>query len=141
MQRLREDPQLDYDTLRVAGEAAGIPLLPIQFGRARRQLGLTGNGATASVAAAGNAPRSEPMANGREAAAGGDATADESAPEAPARDVEPAPAGPAPVPGPGLTRKSTPAFEFLVEALRAEPTISYGELKARADGKDLRIAP
>ena len=46
-----------------------------------------------------------------------------------------------PVPGPGLSRPSTPAFEFLVEELRAQPTISYGELKNRADDKGLKIAP
>ena len=33
------------------------------------------------------------------------------------------------------------AFDFLVEALRAEPTLSYGELKRRSDERDLKIAP
>ena len=46
-----------------------------------------------------------------------------------------------PTPGPGLSRPSTPAFEFLVEQLRREPTISYGELKTTADARGLKIAP
>ncbi|MFT4515761.1 MAG: hypothetical protein ACI89X_004729 [Planctomycetota bacterium] len=38
-------------------------------------------------------------------------------------------------------RKGSPAFDFLVESLRAEPTLSYGELLTRATSKDYKIAP
>lgn len=120
--RLRDNPDLDYDALRIAGEAAGVPLLPIQFGRARRQLGLANGSTQPQQLVQGEATDGDPgtmqMAAGAEAAV-----------------------QPAPVPGPGLSRPSTPAFEFLVEELRAEPAVSYGQLKLKADAQGLKIAP
>src|SRR5687768_11985989 len=40
VERLREDPDLDYTALRRFADAAGIAMQPIQYGRARKQLGL-----------------------------------------------------------------------------------------------------
>ena len=61
--------------------------------------------------------------------------------EAAGEQAAPEPSKPAIVPGPGLSRPSTPAFEFLVNELRSKPTCNYGELKAKADERGLKIAP
>jgi len=148
LERLRENPDLDYETLRTAGEEAGIALLPIQFGRARRQLGLT-NTTPQRSAPPEPQPQPEPQPEPVELQAAASAPVLEPvrepervAPPAGSPNPEQAPsADSAPVPGPGLSRPSTPAFEFLVEELRAQPTVSYGELKTRADDKGLKIAP
>jgi hypothetical protein len=118
LERLRQNPDLGFDALRKAAESEGLPLLPIHYGRARRQLGLI----------ASTNQRTEDAS----AEAGAAAEATEQQAEAPTAT---------PTPGPGLSRPSTPAFEFLVEELRREPTISYGELKTTADARGLKIAP
>ena len=118
LERLRQNPDLGFEALRQAAESEGIPLLPIHYGRARRQLGLI----------ASTNQRTEDAS----AEAGAAAEATEQQAEAPTAT---------PTPGPGLSRPSTPAFEFLVEELRREPTISYGELKTAADARGLKIAP
>ena len=112
LERLRQNPDLGYEALRREAESAGVSLHPTDYGSARRQLGLT-NAATPMTTTATTTMRE------------GDASAVHQPPK----------------PGPGLSKPSTPAFEFLVEALRAQPTISYGDLKAAAEGKGLRIAP
>ncbi|MFN3243417.1 MAG: hypothetical protein ACE37K_18080 [Planctomycetota bacterium] len=162
LERLRQNPELDYEAMRSAGEQAGVTVLPIQFGRARRQLGLTGVAATPAKVQAPEieapeieapeieapeiqAPKAQVEPEQVELAADAVAEAPTSLPAAPATTQPTQPATPAskttPKPGPGLSRPSTPAFEFLVEELRAQPTISYGELKNRADDKGLKIAP
>ena len=118
LERLRQNPDLGFEALRKAAESEGIPLLPIHYGRARRQLGLIAN----------SNQRTE------------DASAETSA-AAEAADPQAEAPSATPTPGPGLSRPSTPAFEFLVEQLRREPTISYGELKTTADARGLKIAP
>ena len=57
--------------------------------------------------------------------------------------VIPQPVAPLPAPTASATpkRKGSPAFDFLVESLRAEPTLSYGELQTRSLAKDYKIAP
>ena len=40
VERLRTDPNLDYATLRREAAEAGVAIQPIQYGRARKQLGL-----------------------------------------------------------------------------------------------------
>jgi hypothetical protein len=40
LERLREDPNLDYASLRRQAADAGVSMMPIQYGRARKQLGL-----------------------------------------------------------------------------------------------------
>ena len=39
------------------------------------------------------------------------------------------------------TKKSDPAMDFLVEALKRNPKASYGDLKAKADDKKLKVYP
>ncbi|MBZ0153099.1 MAG: hypothetical protein K8J09_16370, partial [Planctomycetes bacterium] len=46
-ERLAADPSLDFHALRAAAAEQGISLQPIQYGRARRSLGLTGENAPA----------------------------------------------------------------------------------------------
>ncbi|MBL8733116.1 MAG: hypothetical protein JNN13_12165 [Planctomycetes bacterium] len=92
-ERLAADPSLDFHALRAAAAEQGISLQPIQYGRARRSLGLTGENAPAAAA-----------------------------------PVRPA-------------RKGSVAFDFLVEQLRAEPTLSYGDLRRRAEAEGHPIAP
>jgi len=120
-ERLRENPDQDFASLQREAEQRGIAIQPIQYGRARRQLGLTG-AAPANREPANVDPAVDP-ANGSSAA------------------KEPAPAA---VEAPKNAKKGPKpqgGFDFLVEALRAEPTLSYGELKARADELELKIAP
>ena len=124
LERLRQNPDLGFEALRQAAEAEGVPLLPIHYGRARRQLGLANAAAPNPLPAAGAADATE-----------ADGTQADTVPS------EPAQADAAAVPGPGLTRPSTPAFEFLVNALRHKPTSSYSELKIKADVRGLKIAP
>lgn len=118
-ERLRQNPDLGFEALCRAARDKGITLLPEHYGRARRELGLA------------NAPPPSARATGAEmsiAQAAGEAAA-------------PEPTKHAVVPGPGLSRPSTPAFEFLVNELRSQPTCSYGQLKAKADERGLTIAP
>ena len=122
LERLRQNPDLGFEALRKAAESEGIPLLPIHYGRARRKLGLI----------AGSNQRSKDAS--AEDGAAADATGHQADASSPAPNASP-------TPGPGLSRPSTPAFEFLVEELRREPTISYGELKTTADARGLKIAP
>ena len=122
LQRLRQNPDLGFEALRKAAESEGVPLLPIHYGRARRQLGL--------IATSGQQP------DAAEADASAAAAADE-----PQVEAQATPSAPTPKPGPGLSRPSTPAFEFLVEELRQQPTISYGELRTAAEARGLKIAP
>ncbi|MEZ6037984.1 MAG: hypothetical protein R3F29_10915 [Planctomycetota bacterium] len=117
---LRDDPTLDYTAVQHAANEAGVSLQPIQFGRARRQLGLTG---------AAPAPAPAPVV----AAAAAD--------EAPSEDDAPV-STPAPAPAAKSERKGgSPAFEWLVEMLRNDQTLSFGELKQRGEPLGHSIAP
>lgn len=116
-ERLRQNPDLGFEALRRAARDEGIDLLPVHYGRARRELGLAN--ATPSVASDA-ATEMEPATDG----------------QAPAAQPQPTI-----IPRPGLSRPSTPAFEFLVNELRSKPTCNYGELKAKADERGLKIAP
>lgn len=116
-ERLRQNPDLGFEALRRAASDEGIELLPVHYGRARRELGLAN--ATPPVAS--------DAATEMEAATDGHAPA--------------AQPNPTIIPRPGLSRPSTPAFEFLVDELRSQPTSSYAELKAKADERGLKIAP
>lgn len=116
-ERLRENPDLGFEALRQAANDAGIELLPVHYGRARRELGLEN---TTTLVASDAATEMEPATDKLLAAAQPEPTV---------------------IPRPGLSRPSTPAFEFLVDALRSHPTSSYGELKATADERGLKIAP
>lgn len=116
LERLREHADLDYATLRREAEAAGVTMQPIQYGRARKQLGLP------------------PLTTRRPPQL-------HSAPDAgavePATAVEPTTAAVTAQP----RKKGSPAFDFLVQALRAEPGLAYADLRERAAAAGLPIAP
>lgn len=169
-ERLRNDPQLTFEDLRQVAEEAGVTIQPIQYGRARRQLGLTGsppvpsrdagqpiNGPArnrpASSQQAVNPPAVSSPTESFAAAAPAPADADantpaQAAPLSVPDDPTPAPdpatlsAGPiSAAPSAEPKRKGSPAFDFLVESLRAEPTLSYRELQTRSVAKGYKIAP
>ncbi len=116
LEQLRRDPGMGFEALREVAAREGIPLLPIHYGRARRQVGV---------------PATE---------AAGEGALEVAAADAGSQDPKPAPAA-STAAGPGLKRPSTPAFEFLVEQLRAQPTVSYGELRREAEARGLKLAP
>jgi hypothetical protein len=80
LERLREDPNLDYASLRRQAADAGVSMMPIQYGRARKQLGLPplkGADAAHRTAAAANAERGDERRRGAATQdANGDADAD-----------------------------------------------------------------
>lgn len=145
---LRDEPNLDYATIRERAKAAGISVQPIHYGRARKQLGLP--------ALRDSRPESRPT-TGRPAA-----SADEAAP---ARSEEPAARTPrmeadvdeATIPtGTGddtvaaaqaadevvsPRRKGSPAFDYLLQQLRNEPNILYAALRDRCATQGFTIAP
>ena len=159
-ERLRIDPQLTFEALRQAAEQAGITIQPIQYGRARRQLGLTGSPPTAqsvsqeasskppieatateSPAPVMPAPAMAPPELALPESAPPESAAPESAAPTSSGDAPGNPAGIAPTPAAAPKRKGSPAFDFLVESLRAEPALSYGELQTRSTAKGYKIAP
>jgi hypothetical protein len=117
IERLREDPNLDYAQLRALAAAAGIGMQPIQYGRARKSLGLPPLHAQARVAA----PAAPPQTDGARGATGAE-VAGGSTSAAPRR--------------PGSA-----AFEFLVSELQADPTLSYAHLRAAGEARGWKIAP
>jgi len=131
LERLRQDPDLSYEALREVADREGVPLLPIHYGRARRQLGPAKQGPATNDSASSAAPE-------RPAHAG-----DDDAPTVASAATAEGAAATAPLPASDrrLSKPSTPAFEFLMEQLRAQPTLSYGELRAAADQRELKIAP
>jgi len=136
-ERLRENPQLTFEALRQAAELEGITIQPIQYGRARRQLGLTGAPLPTPLDVESKAP---PEATPTDPVDSDQITHD-SPPdptEAPVVEIPtPPPAAPAAAP----QKKSKPAFEFLVSSLREDGTLSYGELRARSEERGFKIAP
>ncbi len=130
VERLREDPNLDYTTLRGQATAAGISMQPIHYGRARRQLGLPALRDTREEAT--TRTRFDPPSE-----------AVDQPPFVPDEEAGNAPASPAPDPTPGreTKRKGSAAFEFLMQELRREPGLAYGELRDRATAKGFSVAP
>lgn len=137
IERLRENPDLDYSSLRRQAESAGVSMQPIQYGRARKQLGLpplstrteprpSAPAATARVATGDDtaAETDHDTSDGDGDGDGGDA------PRAAAATDLVAP-----------RRKGSPAFDFLVQELRNEPNIVYGALRERAEAAGFKIAP
>lgn len=115
IERLREDPNLDYTQLRTLATAAGITMQPIQYGRARKHLGLP------------------PLQSQTRAPAPGPSAPTGDAP--PATQVAGASASAAP------RRAGSAVFEFLVQELRADPTLSYAHLRAAGEARGWNIAP
>jgi hypothetical protein len=152
VERLRENPDLDFPAIRKMAGDAGISMAPIQYGRARRQLGLPplrgpqSAGALARMAppALGGSLETEDGDEGE----GDDSAGDSEADELDGHDD----AGDAPMVGSTTSgnlasdmvtpkRKGSAPFDFLMQALRAEPHASYGDLKRRADELGHKIAP
>jgi hypothetical protein len=118
--QLQKDPTLSYEEVSTLAVESGVPIQPIQFGRALRSLKLTSNIASPAKGAlpnndAGN-PEQEEHSNGEN-----NRSLDESVEKS--------------------IRKSTPGFQFLVKALGQQPNVSYQALKIRADEQGLKIAP
>lgn len=152
---LRDEPNLDYATIRERAKAAGISVQPIHYGRARKQLGLPAlrdsrpeprqPQGQASIRAAnppGELPDDHPTAPELDRA---DTEDGEPATNAPADDFEPpAPArAHAQVEGEIVAprRKGSPAFDYLLQQLRNEPNILYAALRDRCATQGFTIAP
>jgi len=142
IERLREDPNIDYASLRRQAAEAGVSMAPIQYGRARRHLGLPAKaGMTRTPAVADPShQRFEPPAGST------DSQTTKDLPDAPARhQTLPSAAGTDDDHGAtdivAPRRKGSAAFDFLVQELRREPHLSYGELRQRAEANNFPIAP
>ena len=116
MERLRDNPQLTFEATRQAAEQVGIVIQPIQYGRARRQLGL--------ISAQPN-PR----------------PTHKQTPQPLPKDPAAEPANPKAATTESAKPKRKPGFEFLVTSLRADSTLSYQDLRAQAEERGLKIAP
>ena len=138
VERLRENPDLDYAELRRLANEAGISIQPIQYGRARKQLALPALAKTTRPAAAAMAPSAAVRTNDDDGMAdGGDVDADTDATDARAQDAGSAPAAAAGAP----RRRGSDAFDFLVSELRRDSTLVYGELRAACEQRGWKIAP
>lgn len=116
MERLRDNPQLTFEATRQAAEQVGIVIQPIQYGRARRQLGL--------ISAQPPPPQTQKPA------------------QQPIREIPAAePANTKAAATESDKPKRKPGFEFLVTSLRADSTLSYQDLRAQAEERGLKIAP
>ncbi len=137
--RLQENPDLDYAALRALANEAGVSMAPIQYGRARRHLGLppmkdrpapVQTTTTSRITSASRGPEPLPTTTAQD-------DADEVADDVPAA----APAAPTNTDIVAPRRKGSAAFDFLVAELRKDGTLNYGELKQRCDAMGFKIAP
>ena len=147
---LRDEPNLDYATIRERAKSAGISVQPIHYGRARKQLGLpalrdsrpeprptqgrpvasTGEiAATRTDEAIAETPRMQP-----------DADAETTPPEADDDKAE-TPVARAVDEMVSPRRKGSPAFDYLLQQLRNEPNILYAALRDRCATQGFTIAP
>lgn len=142
IERLREDPDLDYAALRRLASEAGISMQPIQYGRARKQLGLPPlkSAPPAPVVPMTELRRPAPTARAEDdladAASPGQPTED-----APGEATDDATGSEAPDDLVAPKRKGSAAFDFLVQELRREPHLLYAELRQRCEAKGWKIAP
>jgi hypothetical protein len=149
IERLRNDPNLDYATLRREAADAGVSMQPIQYGRARKQLGLPPmqKPGPSPAPARAEEPEDEAPANERseESAPPIEPAEQPAEPAEPGEPVEPEqPAEPANGGASDLVaprRKGSAAFDFLVQELRREPGLVYGVLRERCEAKGWKIAP
>lgn len=129
VERLRENPDLDYAALRRLAGEAGVTIQPIQYGRARKQLGLPPMQRPSRaivLSPQGEAPAAK-TATAPAATAGrdeADADSDETATDM----VAP-------------RRRGSDAFDFLVNELRRDSSLSYAALRAQCEQKGWKIAP
>lgn len=149
---LRDEPNLDYATIRERAKAAGISVQPIHYGRARKQLGLP---ALRDSRPEPRPAQGRPITSSGEAAttrfddpapAGSPAPEDEEEPPSPGKgDVEEsAPAAMRTQATEDLVsprRKGSPAFDYLLQQLRNEPNILYAALRDRCATQGFTIAP
>lgn len=137
IERLRENPDLDYATLRHQAAEAGLTMQPILYGRARRHLGLP--------PLSERKPPQQVQQQNQPAAHEPPSLAESPEPEVEARTAPVASARSAGSPkaaAPNATsRKGSPGFEFVVDRLRQEPAIVYADLKAEAAAHGFAIAP
>lgn len=130
VERLRENPDLDYAALRRLAGEAGVTIQPIQYGRARKQLGLPPMQRPSRaivLSPQGEAPaaaKAAPFATASASRDEADADADEAATDM----VAP-------------RRRGSDAFDFLVNELRRDSSLSYAALRAQCEQKGWKIAP
>jgi len=129
IERLREDPALDYARLRSLAAEAGIGMQPIQYGRARKSLGLPPLREAAAPAPPAATPAVTPAS--ASAAATSDDGAATDAPGTPADRSD----------APTAKRKGSAAFEFLLDELRKDPSRSYAELRDACAQRGWTVAP
>ena len=131
IERLREDPDLDYAAVRRLADEAGVAMQPILYGRARRHLGLPPARNKGPVLTTETRRETTPEPIEIEAR---DETPMDITPEAETGHV-------AEEATPSPKKKGSVAFEFLVGELRREPGMLYAELRRRAEAKGFPIAP
>lgn len=156
---LRADPSLDYTSVRE--RAAGVPVQPIHYGRARKSLGLPAlldvratqapsprTNPTAAGASATNAPESASQQSQGDSGQGDDndevdppIAADPDFDDSAEDETYGAPAGQAPGDIVAPRKKGSAAFDFLLQQLRSEPDIIYADLRARCELAGFKIAP
>jgi hypothetical protein len=137
LERLRADPNLDFATLRREANAAGVSMQPIQYGRARKQLGLPPMQKPPAVRMS-ESPAA-PSADAADADPPGEPPADDASDEPADRGAgEPAAAANDLV---TPKRKGSAAFDFLVQELRRDPNLVYGDLRQRCEARGWKIAP
>lgn len=148
--RLQENPNLDYASLRALANEAGVSMAPIQYGRARRHLGLPPlkdrPEPTRAPAQPATPPPRPPFARAPQAAppVASEDKADADAKVArPAASAKAAPAAAASASSDLVApkRKGSAAFDFLVQELRKDGALSYGELRMRCEALGYKIAP
>lgn len=154
IERLRDNPDLDYSTLRREAANAGVSMQPIQYGRARKALGLPPMGkSSAPMRQTPTTPTTPTASDEATDEANDDAAADDDVPDEDgdagdaASPDEPAPAtsdDSDAAPADDLVapkRKGSAAFDFLVQELRREPNLLYAELRERCEARGWKIAP
>ena len=119
VERLRENPNLEYAELRRLANEAGISIQPIQYGRARKQLALPALAKTARPAAPATSTADAPGTAAEDAADGSAPAAAAGAPR----------------------RRGSDAFDFLVSELRRDGTLAYADLRAACEQRGWKIAP
>jgi hypothetical protein len=140
VERLRENPDLDYAALRRLAGEAGVTIQPIQYGRARKQLGLppmqkpsraivlSPQGLSPQVEAP--VAKAAPLAMTAAASSRDEDEADEvDEADEPASDMV------------APRRRGSDAFDFLVNELRRDSSLSYAALRTQCEQKGWKIAP
>jgi hypothetical protein len=129
VERLRENPDLDYAALRRLAGEAGVTIQPIQYGRARKQLGLPpmqkpSRAIVLSPQGESAVAKAAPLAMTAAASSRDEDEADE-----PASDMV------------APRRRGSDAFDFLVNELRRDSSLSYAALRTQCEQKGWKIAP